>query len=182
VRVLVACEFSGIVREAFRAKGHDAWSCDLEDSEIPSKFHHKGDVLKVLDDAWDLMIAHPPCTHTALTGARWFKDKKDKQLGALVFASKLWKARIPKICLENPYSILSTYIGKANQVIQPFQFGDPYRKRTCLWLKGLPLLKRTHIETDGESKSHNMPDTKDQAKNRSRTYPGIAQAMAEQWQ
>ena len=180
MKVLVACEFSGVVREAFRAKGHDSWSCDLLDTEIPGQ-HIVGDVLKILDQGWDLMIAHPPCTHLAVSGARWFKDKRIEQAEALDFVSSLLLAPISKIALENPISIISTYIRKPNQIIQPWMFGHGETKATCLWLKNLPKLVPTDIVDGRENKVHKMPPGPNRWKERSRTYQGIANAMAEQW-
>jgi site-specific DNA-cytosine methylase len=180
VRVLVACEFSGIVREAFAKQGHDAWSCDLLDTEIPRK-HIKGDVLEILDQGWDLMIAHPPCTHLAVSGARWFKNKRKEQKEAIEFFLSLADTPIGKICIENPIGIMSTRFMKPSQIIQPWQFGHGETKATCLWLKNLPLLKPTNIVGGREAKVHKMPPSIDRWKNRSRTYQGIADAMAEQW-
>ena len=180
MKVLVACEFSGIVREAFRAKGHDAWSCDLLPTEIPGQ-HIQGDILLVLNDNWDMMIAHPPCTHLAVSGARWFKFKKQEQAEALEFVGLLLNADIEKIALENPVSIISTYYRKPEQIIQPWQFGHGETKTTCLWLKNLPLLKPTSVVEGREQKIWRMPPSKDRGKLRSITYPGIAKAMADQW-
>src|SRR5678810_1187609 len=153
MKVLIACEFSGIVRDAFKEKGHDAWSCDLLDTEIPGQ-HIKDDVLKVLNHGWDLMIAHPPCTHLSVTGARWFKDKKEEQEQALEFVRQLLNAPIEKIALENPISIISTRVRKPDQIIQPWQFGHGETKATCLWLKGLPLLVPTDIVSGREARVH----------------------------
>jgi hypothetical protein len=192
MKVLVACEFSGIVREAFKARGHDAWSCDLLPTEIPGN-HIQGDVLQILDDGWDLMIAHPPCTDIAVSGARWFKEKgKEKQQRALEFFCKLLDAPILKKCVENPVSIASTQLIKPSQIIQPWQYGDSYQKTTCLWVQWLPLLKPTKIVDKGEF--HITPSGKKVPKwyvdagwksntglLRSRTFPGIANAMSEQW-
>jgi site-specific DNA-cytosine methylase len=181
MKVLIACEFSGIVREAFKAKGHDAWSCDLLPTEIPGQ-HIQGDVLEILNGGgWDLMIAHPPCTHLAVSGARWFKNKQKEQLEALEFVRALLNAPVEKICLENPVSIISTKIMKPTQIIQPYQFGHGETKATCLWLKNLPLLKPTKIVLGRLDRIHKEPPSKDRWKNRSRTYPGIANAMAKQW-
>ena len=180
MRVLVACEFSGIVRDAFAALGHDAWSCDFLESERPGK-HIVGDVSKVLDKEWDLMIAHPPCTHLASSGARWFKDKKEEQYYALGFVRFLLDAPICQIALENPIGVISTKIRKPDQIIQPWQFGHGETKATCLWLKNLPPLIPTDIVGGRENRVHRMPPSKDRWKNRSRTYTGIANAMAEQW-
>ena len=180
MKVLIACEESGIVREAFKRLGHNAWSCDLLDTAIPGQ-HIKDDVLKHLEDGWELMIAHPPCTYLAVSGARWFKGRCDKQLDALTFVEDLMNSPIEKICIENPISIISTHIRKPEQIIQPYMFGHGEVKRTCLWLKNLPLLKSTNIVTGREARIHKMPPSKDRAKLRSITYPGIAKAMAEQW-
>ena len=178
MRVLVACEFSGTVRRAFRERGHDAWSCDLLPSEDSSDEHLIGDVRDWLGGGWDLMIAHPPCTHLAVSGARWFKDK---QAEALDFVRTLLDAPIPRIALENPISIISSRIRKPDQIIQPWQFGHGEVKATCLWLKGLPKLVPTNVVEGREPKVHRMPPGPDRWKDRSRTYRGIAEAMAEQW-
>ena len=181
-KVLIACEFSGIVRDAFTAKGHDAVSCDLLPTERPGK-HIQDDVLKHLNENWDLMIAHPPCTHLAVSGARWFKDKIEEQKQALDFVRSLLNASIERICLENPVSIISTKIRKPDQKIQPWQFGEPEFKLTCLWLKNLPNLKATKYVVANERK-HSVwrePPGKNRWKNRSRTFQGIANAMANQW-
>ena len=180
MRVLVACEFSGIVREAFKAKGHVAWSCDLLPTEIPGN-HIQGDVLGILNDGWDLMIVHPPCTHLAVSGARWFKDKRQEQIEALEFVKLLLNAPINKIALENPISVISTHIRKPDQIIQPWMFGHGETKATCLWLKNLPLLIPTNIVTGRGNRIHREPPSEDRWKNRSRTLQGIANAMAEQW-
>jgi len=180
MRVLVACEYSGIVRDAFIAKGHDAMSCDLLPTERFGP-HYQGHVGNVLHDNWDMMIAHPPCTHLAVSGARWFKDKIPEQKAALDFVRFLLTAPIKQIALENPISIISTRIRKPDQIIQPWQFGHGETKATCLWLKGLPLLEPTNIVKGRESRIHKMPPSKDRWKKRSLTYKGIAEAMAEQW-
>jgi hypothetical protein len=180
MKVLVACEFSGIVRDAFKAKGHDAWSCDLLPTERPGG-HFQQDVLHVLGYGWDLMIAHPPCTHLAVSGARWFKDKQAEQGAALDFVWKLMHAAISKICIENPISIISTQIRKPDQIIQPWQYGHGETKATCLWLKGLPKLQPTHIVEGREARIHKMSPSANRWKERSRTYQGIADAMAAQW-
>lgn len=181
MRVLVACEYSGRVRDAFRAKGHDAWSCDLLPSETPSKFHIQGDVIPLLSEGWDLMIAHPPCTHLAVSGSRWFKDKVNEQIEALEFVRTLMNAPIARIAVENPISVISSKIRKPDQIIQPWQFGHGETKATCLWLKGLPKLVPTNIVAGREARVHRMPPSPDRWKERSRTYQGIANAMAEQW-
>ena len=179
--VLVACEFSGIVRDAFLRKGHKALSCDLLPTE-KSGPHYQGDVLDILYEGWDLMIAHPPCTHLAVSGARWFKYKQKEQQEALNFVSILLNAPIEKICLENPVSIISSRIRKPDQIIQPYQFGHNESKKTCLWLKNLPLLKPTNIITENiQQKVWKCPPSKDRWKIRSRFYTGIAEAMANQW-
>lgn len=219
MRVLVACEFSGIVRDAFIAAGHDAISCDLLPSERPGP-HHQGDVRDLLGDGFDLMIAHPPCTHLAVSGARWFAEKRAEQAEALEFVRLLLDAPIPRIALENPVSIISSRIRKPSQVIQPWMFGHPETKATCLWLKGLPKLEPTdivvpewairedgtvHLSSKGKrdnpthfltgrttrvlsgaqlaqwERIHREPPGPDRWKNRSRTIPAIAVAMAAQW-
>ena len=180
MKVLIACEFSGTVRDAFIAKGHDAMSCDLLPTEKPGP-HYQGDVFDIIDNGWDLMIAHPPCTHLAVSGARWFKDKQQEQAEALEFVKRLLNANIPKIALENPISIISSKIRKPDQIIQPWQFGHGETKATCLWLKDLPLLKPTKIVDGRENRIHRMPPSEERWKLRSMTYQGIADAMAEQW-
>jgi len=181
MNVLVACEFSGIVREAFKKRGHNAYSVDFLPSEIPGK-HIQGDVLEVLDKLpWDLMIAFPPCTHLAVSGARWFKYKKQEQEEALNFVKTLMEADIQRIAIENPIGIISTRIRKPDQIIQPWQFGHGETKATCLWLKNLPKLRPTNIVSGREARIHRMPPSKNRSKERSRTYPRIADAMAEQW-
>lgn len=178
--MLVACEYSGTVRDAFIRAGHDAWSCDLLPTESPGP-HYQCDALEVLDMGWDLMIAHPPCTHLAVSGARWFKDKKDEQALALDFVRLLLQAPIHRIAIENPISVISTRIRKPDQIIQPWQFGHGETKATCLWLYNLPLLQPTNIVEGREAKVHRMPPGPDRWKLRSKTYIGIAQAMADQW-
>ena len=191
MRVLVACEFSGVVRRAFRARGHDAWSCDLLPADDGSMHHIRDDVQwwanghrplanGWLND-WDMMIAHPPCTHLAVSGARWFKDKADEQQMALDFVQSLMDVRTAKICIENPISIISSRIRKPDQIIQPWMFGHGETKATCLWLKNLPKLVPTDIVEGREARVHRMPPGPDRWKERSRTYEGIAQAMAQQW-
>ena len=180
MRVLVACEYSGTVRDAFIARGHDAMSCDLLPTEKPGP-HHQGDVFDIINDGWDLMIAHPPCTHLAVSGARWWKDKLNKQAEALWFVAQLMGAPIPRIAIENPVSKISTAIRKPDQIVQPWQFGHGETKATCLWLKGLPKLVPTNVVEGREARIHKMPPSKDRWKERSRTYQGIADAMAAQW-
>jgi site-specific DNA-cytosine methylase len=181
MRILVACEFSGVVRDAFRLRGHEAISCDLLPTERPGP-HHQGDVRDILDDGWDLMIAHPPCTDLAVSGARWFKAKgAERQNDAVEFVRLLLDAPIPSIALENPVSILSSRIGRPAQIIQPWQFGHPETKATCLWLKNLPLLRPTKVIEGREQRVHRLPPGPDRWRERSRTFEGIAAAMAEQW-
>lgn len=189
MKVLVACEFSGIVRDAFSARGHDAWSCDLLPSEREGR-HIQDDVRNHLAwTHWDLLVAHPPCTHLAVSGARWFKDKRQEQAEALEFVRELMAAPIPRIAIENPVSIISSRIRKPDQIIQPYHFGHLERKTTCLWLKNLPPLKWTDDKTAEamaltpaeRDKVHWMSPCPDRWKDRSRTYTGIAEAMAEQW-
>lgn len=180
MRILVACEFSGTVRDAFAALGHDAWSCDLLPSETSGN-HIQGDVLSVITQGWDLMIAHPPCTHLAVSGARWMEKKGQLVFDALDFVRALMAAPIDRICIENPVSIISSRIRKPDQIIQPWQFGHGETKATCLWLKGLPSLKPANIVEGRENRIHRMPPSADRWKERSRTYKGIAQAMANQW-
>ncbi len=185
MRVLVACEFSGVVRDAFRSRGHDAWSCDLLAAEDYSPYHLQGDATVVMHypihSAWDLMIAHPPCTHLAVSGARWFKAKQQQQQQALSFVARLMDAPIARIAIENPISIISSRIRKPDQIVQPWQFGHGEVKATCLWLKNLPLLTPTAIVSGRHARVHLEPPSENRWKNRSRTYSGIASAMAEQW-
>lgn len=182
LRVLVACEYSATVRDAFRARGFDAWSCDLLPTEGDPRWHIQGDAIAVAHSApWDLLIAHPPCTHLAVSGARWFKDKLAEQAEALEFVRRLLDAPIPHIALENPVSIISSRIRKPDQIIQPWQYGHGETKATCLWLKNLPKLKPTDIVEGREARVHRMPPGPDRWKERSRTFPGVARAFAEQW-
>lgn len=184
-RVLVACEFSGIVREAFAAQGFDVTSCDLLPTELPcsrNAAHIVGNVLELLIPwTWDLLIAFPPCTHLASSGARWFKEKAQEQRDAVTFVKALAEAPIEKIAIENPIGVLSTLWRKPDQIIQPWQFGHGETKATCLWTKNLPQLSPTEIVTGREARVHREPPSKDRWKNRSRTYEGIAKAMATQW-
>lgn len=194
MRVLVACEFSGTVRDAFRAAGHYAMSCDILPSELPG-LHYMGDIRDCLEDTigWDLMIAHPPCTHLASSGARWWPLKRKEQAEALDFVRFLMAAPIERIAIENPVGAISTAIRKPDQIIQPWQFGFPEWKTTCLWLKGLPTLRPTSIvQPDGtvgggkrpgriSSRIHRMGPSSKRQKERSRTYAAIAQAMSWQW-
>lgn len=195
MNVLVACEFSGRVREAFRALGHNAWSCDLLPTEDNSPYHIQSDVKNLLTDAcvWDLMVAHPPCTHLAVSGACWWKNKKQEQAAAIEFFMILINANIPKIAVENPVGIISSAYRKPDQYIQPYWFGEPFQKKTGLWLKNLPLLVPTNMvdkgETyktkDGKSRGGSwhmkLPESSDRWKIRSRTFQGMATAMALQW-
>lgn len=180
MKVLVGCEFSGTVRDAFIARGHDAMSCDLLPTDAPGP-HYQGDVRDVLGAGWDLAIFHPPCTHLAVSGARWFKDKAALQPAALDFVRALLAAPIPRIALENPVSIISSRVRRPDQVIQPWQFGHGETKATCLWLHGLPLLVPTNCVPGREARVHLLPPGPDRWKLRSLTYPGIAAAMADQW-
>lgn len=183
MRVLIACEYSGRVRQAFRDLGHEAWSCDLLPAEDASPWHKIVDVRHALNGAWDLMIAHPPCTHLAVSGARHFAAKRadGRQQAALKFVQMLLDAPIKRIALENPVSIISSMIRKPDQIIQPWQFGHGETKATCLWLKNLPKLVPTDIVEGREARVHRMPPSADRWKERSRTYEGIARAMAAQW-
>lgn len=187
MRVLVACEFSGVVRDAFAARGHTAMSCDLlpEDCDLlPTERlgeHYQGDVLDVLGAGWDLMIAHPPCTDLAVSGARHFARKGGAQADALAFVRLLMAAPIGRIAIENPVSVISTAIRKPDQIIQPWMFGHGETKTTCLWLKNLPPLRPTRVVDGRASRILAMPPRRDRWAARSRTYRGIAEAMAEQW-
>lgn len=187
MQVLIACEMSGVVRRAFRARGYNAWSCDLLPAIDGSEFHIQGDVLQVLQKGWDMMIAHPPCTRLTVAGARWFKGREQEQSEAIAFAESLWEANIPRIVLENPIGVLSTRsrLGKPTQIIQPWMFGHGEVKATCLWLKGLSPLRPTNI-VDGRIprvhfESPGIVNGLTRQQRRSLTYEGIAVAMAEQW-
>ena len=177
----MGCEFSGIVRSAFREHGHDSWSCDLLPSEDNSKYHIQDDVLNHLKEGWDLAIFHPPCTHLAVSGARWFKFKQKEQAEALDFVRSLLDAPIHRIALENPVSVISTKIRKPDQYIQPWMFGHGETKKTGFWLKNLPPLVPTNIVEGREGRVWKETPGPDRWKNRSRTYTGIAEAMATQW-
>lgn len=181
MRVLVACEYSGRVRDAFRRRGHDAMSCDLLPTEVPGP-HHEGPVEEVLYDGWDLMVAHPPCTHLAVSGSRHFPEKiaDGRQQAALDFVRLLMAAPIERWCIENPVSVISSAIAPPQQIIQPWQYGHGETKATCLWLKNLPKLRPTDVVEGREPKVW-MMSGKDRWKNRSRTYAGIAEAMGDQW-
>jgi len=194
MRVLIACEFSGIVRDEFLKLGHDAMSCDLLPTESPGP-HYQGSVLDILDDGFDLMIAHPPCTFHTVSCNRWFYETpKNPKPGILygearrearekdrIFVKTLYNANIPKICIENPIGTLGDVIGKPTQIIQPWQFGHGETKATCLWLKNLPKLVPTNIVSGRKGKVHQMTPSEDRWKLRSITYKGIAEAMAQQW-
>lgn len=182
MRVLVACEYSGRVRDAFIKRGHDAMSCDLLPTDAPGP-HYQGDVRDIIRTGWDLMICHPPCTHLAVSGARHFAAKKASgvQDEALDFVRLLLDAPITHIALENPVSIISSRIRKPDQIIQPWQFGHGETKATCLWLKNLMPLRPTNIVDGRDDRIHKMPPSPNRWKERSRTYQGIAEAMAEQW-
>lgn len=194
MRVLVACEFSGVVRDAFAKKGHDAWSCDLLPTESDGN-HIQDDVLKHLDDGWDLMVAHPPCTFLTVSANKWMNHPrypnraKDRE-EAIAFFMSLYNAPITRVAVENPIGVISTRFRKPDQVIQPWMFGHGETKATCLWLKGLSPLLATHIDNDmfavqtpvkREQRLHKLPPSKDRWKLRSITYSGIADAMADQW-
>lgn len=196
MKVLVACEFSGIVREAFAKRGHDAWSCDLLPTEIDGQ-HYQGYLEDFIGNGrdWNLIVAHPPCTHLAVSGARWFKNKQVQQEYAIAFFMMIANRDCPKIAIENPVSIMSTVWRKPDQIIQPYMFGDSFQKTTCLWLKGLPKLQSTNIVNKGEiyvaksgkkmskwyADAFSLPSD-ERSKLRSRTFQGIANAMAEQWE
>ena len=183
MKILVACEFSGIVRDAFIERGHDAVSFDLLPTESPGP-HIQGDVLDVMTnpaDKWDMMIAFPPSTHLAVSGARWFAGKQREQAEALRFVEALMEAPIDFRAIENPIGVISTQIRKPDQIIQPWQLGHGETKATCLWLYGLPLLEPTDVVDGREARIHRMPPGPNRGKDRRRTYPGIAAAMAKQW-
>lgn len=188
MNVLVACEFSGTVRDAFRDKGHYALSCDLLPTDVNGP-HYQGNIRDILHQGWDLMIAHPPCTHLAVSGAAWFKDKVEEQKEALEFVAMLMAAPIHRICIENPISVISTRIRKPDQIVQPWMFGHLEQKATCLWLKNLPKLTETNnvkeqmmlLPKRERERLHYLGPSKDRWKLRSKTFEGLAQAMAEQW-
>ena len=188
MRVLVGCEFSGVVRDEFIKRGHDAWSCDILPSETNQARHIQKDVRTVLTEDWDLGIFFPPCTHLCVSGARWFKNKKEEQQQALDFVSRLLVSPIKHICIENPVGVISTKIRKPDQIIQPYQFGHDHSKKTCLWLKNLPKLQPTKIvpltyitTKNGHKYTRGWYMTPRNSTDRSRTFTGIAKAMAEQW-
>lgn len=183
MRVIVGCEFSQVVACAFRERGHEAYSCDIIPCEGGHpEWHFQEDIFKLLErEKFDLGIFHPPCTHLAVSGARWFNDKQAEQAAALDFVRKLMTANIDRICIENPISIISSKIRKPDQIIQPWMFGHGETKATCLWLKNLPPLVPTDIVDGREAKVHKMPPSEDRWKLRSKTYEGVAKAMAQQW-
>jgi hypothetical protein len=191
-RVLVACEYSGVVRDAFRKRGFDSWSCDIEPTESDPTYHYQCDVTEILDIGWDLIIAHPPCTHLSSSGARWFEQKRKdgRQQQGIDFFMLFTTCKCENVAIENPVGIMSTFYRTPDQIINPYEFGDPFEKRTCLWLKGLPLLKPTNmIEPPPRqvmSSGKTMPFWYsncggNRAKARSKTFQGIADAMAQQW-
>lgn len=192
-RILIACEFSGTVRDAFIRMGHDAISCDLLDTESEGP-HYKGDVFDIINDSFDLMIAHPPCTYLTVSANKWYKDQPERKSGALVgekrreardqakdFFMRLVNSNIPMHAIENPIGIMSTQYRSPDQIIQPWMFGHGETKATCLWLKGLPILQCTNIVDGRKQRLHELSPSKDRWKERSKTFPGIAYAMAEQW-
>jgi len=195
MRVLIACEYSGKVREAFRSKGHDAWSCDLLPADDGSPYHIQGDVLDILNDGWDLLIGHPPCTYLCNSGVSWLHkipERWDQMREGAEFFKALWDSDIPKIAIENPimHKYAKEIIGSnQTQLIQPYQFGHPESKATCLWLKGLdPLVETDNVKEVWKAlpkkeaqRLHMLPPSADRWKLRSETYQGIADAMAEQW-
>lgn len=192
MRVLVACEESQEVCKAFRALGHEAYSCDIQPcSGGHPEWHIQGDVLPLLKETWDLIIAHPPCTDLAVSGARWFEEKRrdGRQQKSIDFFMAFANCECERVAIENPVSIMSSVWRKPDQTIQPWMFGHPEKKATCLWLKGLPLLKATNdvrdymmtLPKNQQERLHYLPPSPERAKLRSKTFPGIAKAMAEQW-
>jgi hypothetical protein len=188
MRVLVACEYSGTVRDAFRSRGHDAMSCDLLPTDVDGP-HHQGDVRDILNDGWDLMIAHPPCTYLTVSGNKWMNDeyqdrfptRKQDREDALAFVRILMAAPIERIAIENPISVISSRIRQPDQVVQPWMFGHGEVKATCFWLKNLSPLEPTHIVSGRDDRLHRLPPGPDRWKERSKTFSGIAAAMADQW-
>ena len=181
MRVLVACEYSGRVRDAFRSHGHDAYSCDLLPCEADPAYHYQAPVEDLLSHGWDLMIAHPPCTHLAVSGSRHFHRKQQQQAEALNFVRLLMDAPIPRYCIENPVSVISSAIRQPDQIIQPWQYGHGEVKTTCLWLHNLPKLKPTNCVDGREERIYLLPPSPERWKERSRTFQGIANAMGDQW-
>ncbi len=182
MKVLAACEESGTVREAFAKLGCDAWSCDILPSRIPGQ-HYQGDVLEIINEDWDLIIAFPPCTDLSVSGAKWFAEKRadGRQQKSIDFFMQFTNLKCPLVAIENPIGIMSTLYRKPDQIIQPWQFGHGETKATCLWLKGLPKLQPTNIVDGREARIHRMPPGPERAKERSKTFSGIANAMADQW-
>ena len=180
MKVLIACEYSGRVRDAFIAQGHAAISCDLLPTDNPGP-HHQGDVTDILNNGFDLMIAHPPCTHLAVSGSRHFHRKQKEQKEALDFVRLLMDAPIDRWCIENPVSVISSAIRPPDQIIQPWEHGHGEVKSTCFWLKNLPKLKPSNCVEGREPKVHMMPPGPDRWKLRSTTYEGVALAMGQQW-
>lgn len=184
MKVLVACEYSGRVRDAFLALGHEALSCDLLPTDVPGP-HYQGDLFDVIDYPWDLAIVHIPCTDSSVSGARHFEAKKMD--GRFYASNALWlnawrrSAHIPRVCFEHPVSVISSLFRKPDQVVQPWMFGHGETKATCLWLRGLPLLHPTNVVEGRENRIHRLPPSADRWKLRSETFPGIASAMADQW-
>ena len=181
--ILIACEESGIVRRAFRELGYNVWSCDILPSSDNSEWHLQQDVIPLLKEIWSLIIAFPPCTHLSSSGARWFKEKRadGRQQQGIDFFMEFVNCKCPKVAIENPIGIMSTLYRKPDQIIQPYEYGHPEQKSTCLWLKGLPKLKPTNIVSGREQRVWKMPPSKDRSKLRSKTYSGIAKALAEQY-
>lgn len=190
MRVLIACEYSGIVREAFARRGHDAWSCDLLPTEQPGQ-HYQGDVRDMLGDDWDMVIAHPPCTHLAVSGAAWFEEKRadGRQQEAIDFFMRFARLKCERVAIENPVGIMSSVWREPDQTIHPWQFGHAEQKATCLWLKNLPRLQPTRnvygemmqLPRNQRERLHFLPPSDTRSMERSRTFQGIADAMAEQW-
>lgn len=190
MKVLVACEYSGVVRDAFSSRGHEAWSCDLLPTEKEGN-HIQGDVLPLLKQEWDLIIAHPPCTHLSVSGAAWFEQKRKdgRQQEGIDFFMQFVNCSCPRVAIENPIGIMSRLYRKPDQIVQPWMFGHPESKATCFWLKGLPVLQETNnvhcqfkaLPKNKQQRLHYLPPSAERGKLRSRTFDGIAQAMAEQW-
>lgn len=184
MKILIACEESQVVTKAFRDKGHEAYSCDLlETSGEHPEWHLQQDIVPLLKEYWDIIIAFPPCDHLAVSGARWFEEKRrdGRQQQGINFFLLFTNLKCNKVCIENPVGIMSSIYGKPTQYIQPWQFGHGETKKTCLWLKGLPELTPTNIVEGREARIHKMAPSKNRSLLRSKTYTGIAKAMAEQW-
>jgi len=180
MKILIACEFSGTVRDAFIKEGHNAVSCDLKNS-VTEGPHIKNDVIELLHEGWDMLIAFPPCTYLASSSSSWFQYRLSEQAEALSFVNQLMGAPIRRICIENPVGVISTYIKKPTQIVQPWMFGHGETKATCLWLKNLPRLRYTDIVKGRKNRIHKMGQSINRRSKRSITFPGIAKAMAEQW-